>query len=201
MAGILTVFYVVFAHYVSTTDGIGAWAILVAGVPILLAVVGIARNSRFGLLLIIGVVAALVLLGWLWSTLDNPLVWLYFLQNAGVSSALAILFGRTLMAGRRPLVTTFAAAVHEEMSPLLLRYTRQVTFAWMLFFIVCALVSVMLFFVAPIEAWSWFANVLMLPLIGLMFIVEYGVRKYVLPKRDQVGLITTVRAVCASFRQ
>lgn len=126
--------------------------------------------------------------------------WFSFLQNVGINTVLAVFFGRTLRAGRRPLVTTLAAAVHEEMSPQLLRYTRQVTVAWTLFFVACVVLSVLLFFAAPIEVWSWFANILALPLIGLMFLVEYEVRKRVLPKRDLLGLLATVRAVRANFR-
>jgi uncharacterized membrane protein len=159
------------------------------------------RTSRFGLILALVTIAALAILGWLWPTLDNSAAWLYFLQSVGLDSALAVFFGRTLMAGRQPLVTMLAATMHEEISPALLRYTRQVTLAWTLFFVVCLILSVTLFFAAPIEVWSWFANILPLPLISLMFIVEYGVRKCVLPKRDQAGFIATVRVVYTSFRQ
>lgn len=126
--------------------------------------------------------------------------WFSFVQNVVINSALAVFFGRTLRAGRQPLVTTLAAAVHEEMSPQLLRYTRQVTLAWTLFFVGCVVISVLLFFATSIEVWSWFANILALPLIGLMFIVEYEVRKRVLPKRDLMGLMATLRAVRANFR-
>jgi uncharacterized membrane protein len=87
------------------------------------------------------------------------------------------------------------------MSPALLRYTRQVTAAWTLFFFGSAVISAGLFFFAPIEAWSVFANILSLPLIGIMFLVENEVRKRTLPKSDQVGLIGTIRAVRANFRR
>jgi uncharacterized membrane protein len=201
LAGAVVVLYAVFAHYVSTVAGVGAWAILVAGVPILLAAAGMMRANWFGWVLMVAVVAALALLGWFWPTLNNPGAWFYFLQDIGINLALAMLFGRTLMAGRQPLITVIAASVQEEMSPPLLRYTRWVTWAWTLFFIVCALISIVLFFAVSIEAWSWFANILPLPLVGLMFIFEYGVRKCVLPKQDQSDLITTLRAACANFRQ
>jgi uncharacterized membrane protein len=127
--------------------------------------------------------------------------WFSFIQNVAINTALAFVFGRTLTGGRQPLVTLVAAMVHEEMSPELNRYTRQVTVAWALFFVACALVSAGLFFFAPIETWSVFANILSLPLMGLMFLVENEVRKRTLPKRDQVGLVGTVRAVRAKFRR
>lgn len=127
--------------------------------------------------------------------------WFGFIQSVGINTALAFVFGRTLSGGRKPLVTKVAAMVHEEMSPEMIRYTRQVTAAWTLFFIACALVSAGLFSFAPIEAWSVFANILSLPLICLMFLVENEVRKRTLPKRDQVGLLGTVRAVRAKFQR
>ncbi|MBI5785141.1 MAG: hypothetical protein HZA64_06770 [Rhodocyclales bacterium] len=127
--------------------------------------------------------------------------WFGFIQNVGINTALAFVFGRTLAAGRRPLVTKVAAMVHEEMSPALNRYTRQVTVAWTLFFTAYALVSAGLFFLAPVEAWSVFANILSLPLIAVMFLAENEVRKRTLPKHDQVGLVGTVRAVRAKFRR
>lgn len=127
--------------------------------------------------------------------------WFGLIQSVGVNIALAVVFGRTLTGGRQPMVTKVAAMVHDEMSPEMIRYTRQVTTAWTLFFITCALVSAGLFFFAPIEAWSVFANILSLPLIGLMFLVENEVRKRTLPKRDQVGLLGTVRALRAKFKR
>jgi uncharacterized membrane protein len=199
-AGVLVIAYAVFAHYASAVGDIGAWAIVLACAPMLIVVIGLARAKWHGVLL--GVVAvALGLMAWLWPTLTNPAGWLYFLQHFGANAALALVFGRTLAAGHRPLITVVAAMVHEEMSPAMLRYTRQVTAAWTLFFFGSAVISAGLFFFAPIEAWSVFANILSLPLIGIMFLVENEVRKRTLPKSDQVGLIGTIRAVRANFRR
>jgi uncharacterized membrane protein len=202
ISGTLVIAYALFGHYASARpDEIGAWAILLAGAPILLVIFGAARASRLGLLLGVVAMSAMGLLAWLWPTFHNPTVWLYFLQHFGINAALALMFGRTLLDGHRPLVTVVAAMAHDEMSPELLRYTRQVTVAWTLFFVGNALASTLLFFFAPTELWSMFANILSMPLVGLMFLVENEVRKRTLPKRDQVGLLGTVRAVSAKFRR
>jgi uncharacterized membrane protein len=134
------------------------------------------------------------------SVVTNIGAWFGFVLNVGINTALAIAFGRTLTGVRRPLVTVIAAMVHEQMSPELNRYTRQVTVAWTLFFIAYVLVSAGLFFLAPIEVWSLFANILTLPLIALMFLAEHQVRKRTLPKRDLIGLVATVRAFRNNFR-
>jgi uncharacterized membrane protein len=57
-----------------------------------------------------------------------------------------------------------------------------------------ALVSTGLFFLAPLVIWSFFANFLTLPLVALMFIAEYWVRRWVLPDVQQTHILDAVRA-------
>lgn len=126
--------------------------------------------------------------------------WLYLIQHVGVNVALGWLFGRTLIGGRRPLVTMFAAHAHKAMTPLLLRHTRRATLAWTLFFFAMAALSVLLFFLAPIVVWSVFANILPVPLVAAMFVAENEVRKRVLPPEDQVGILAAFRAFRSGMR-
>jgi len=200
IAGVLAIAYAVFAHYASAASEVGAWAILLAAAPMIIIGFGFARESRWGVFASVLAVSACGGLVWMWPSLNNPLSWLYFVQHFSINAVLALIFGRTLTGGRRPLVTMLATPVHEVMTPELIRYTRQVTAAWTLFFLACATVSALLFFFASVEAWSVFANILSLPLIALMFLVENLVRKRILPKRDQLGLRATVRALRANFR-
>lgn len=200
IAALAAIAYAALAHYMSGRAEIGEWTILFVGLPLLFVVVSFARNIRWMILACVAAFAAFGTLAWLWPTLHNPAGWLYFFQHVGINLTLALFFGRTLVAGRRPLVTALASIVHEEMTPQLIRYTRQVTIAWATFFVVCAALSAVLFFFASVETWSLFANVLALPLIGAMFLIENEVRKRVLPKRDQLGLMATVRAVRAAFK-
>jgi uncharacterized membrane protein len=82
-------------------------------------------------------------------------------------------FARTLRGGREPLITTIARKVHGSLKPEIERYTRIVTLAWSLFFAMQVAVSMTLFAFAPLEVWSTYVNLLNVPLIILMFIVEY----------------------------
>ncbi len=200
IAALAAVVYAALAHYMSGRAEIGEWPILFVGLPLLLVVVSFTRNIRWTIVACVAALAAFGALAWLWPKLHNPAGWLYFFQHVGINLTLALFFGRTLVGGRRPLVTALASIVHEEMTPALVRYTRQVTVAWTAFFVACAALSVVLFFFADVETWSLFANVLAFPLIGAMFLVENEVRKRVLPKRDQLGLMATVRAVRAAFK-
>jgi uncharacterized membrane protein len=204
LAAALTVAYSVFAHYASATPGIGPWAVLLAATPLAVMAFSVGRQSRRGTLLLwllAGLaIAAAVVLARLWPTLMHPVAWLYFVQHVSFNTVLAMIFGRSLVGRREPLVTVFGRLIHEEMTPTLLRYTRQVTLAWTLFFAISTLLSIMLFVLAPIEGWSVFANLFGLPSVAAMFIAENEVRKRVLPKRDQVGIFAAVRAFRASMR-
>jgi uncharacterized membrane protein len=200
LAGVLCIAYAVLAHYTSAAPEVGPWAVLLAGAP--LAIVGLtfARESRGGGIVWLLIGAVVGTLAWAWPRLHNPVGWLYFIQHVSINAVLGMIFGRSLLPGHEPLVTALARLVHKEMTPELLRYTRQVTVAWTVFFLASAALSVLLFVFAPIKAWSVFANILALPLVAAMFIVENEVRKRILPPRDQIGILAAVRAFRASMR-
>jgi uncharacterized membrane protein len=203
LAGALAVAYTVFAHYASATPGIGPWTILLAAAPMAVVGFSLGRQSGRGVflwLVAMAAIAAAVVLAWAWPTLHNPIGWLYFVQHVSFNGVLAMIFGRSLLGQREPLVTVFAYLIHEAMTPELLRYTRQVTLAWTLFFLVSTVLSILLFVLAPIAGWSTFANLFGLPSVAAMFIVENEVRKRVLPPRDHVGIFAAVRAFRASLR-
>lgn len=152
------------------------------------------RSPRRPLMLLLCVVVGVVL-SVFWGALQRNFNWVYFLQHVATNVMLAAFFGATLMRGRQPLVTKLAEAVHRSsLAPEVLRYTRQVTLAWTLFFLAVSLVSGVLFCCASMEAWSIFANFLTFPLILLMFVVEYAVRLRKLPNLEKHSIMDGVRA-------
>ncbi|MEA3175818.1 MAG: hypothetical protein QOF42_3229, partial [Gammaproteobacteria bacterium] len=68
-----------------------------------------------------------------------------------------------------------------------------VTLAWTLFFVGNLAVTFVLFAFAPLRIWSFFVNFVSLPLVLLMFVVEFAVRRRVLPQVQRHGLIATLR--------
>ena len=113
-------------------------------------------------------------------------------------------FGRSLRAGRVPLITRIVAALDKQppqaLAPELRSYTRRLTLAWaaMLGLLAaCNLVLALLavpggllahFGVDPPVAvgeaqWSWFANGLNYGLVGGFFVLEYLYRKRHFPGR------------------
>ena len=95
------------------------------------------------------------------------------------------------------MISSFAQRVHGPLEAPLARYTRAVTLAWSSFFVLMAVLSLILFFAAPIATWSAFANLLTPFLIGAMFLGEYLLRLRCLPPHLHTGLLASIRAVLA----
>jgi uncharacterized membrane protein len=135
-----------------------------------------------------------------WPFLTQNFSIVYLTQQCGFYAIMAFTFGRSLRSGRVPLCTQLADRIHGPLSALELRYTRNVTIAWVIFFLVNVAVNFLLFEFAPLRTWSLFVNFLSLPLILLMFVAEYAVRRRVLPKVQRNGLIATLRVYFANPR-
>jgi uncharacterized membrane protein len=190
----LVIGYPLLAHYTNESAHSGNLGALVAIAPVVLIALALAWRSprRFVML---GVLMLLCIALWAgWSALENHFGLVYWLQHVGMQLILFMTFGRTLIAGRQPLCARFAEAVHVLVTPQHAIYARQVTIAWTLFFVAMALASTLLFFLAPLATWSVFANFLTLPLVALMFIAEYWVRRWVLPGMQHTRILDAVRA-------
>ncbi len=189
--------YSLLAHLATVHPAPGVWQVLMALFLVLVLAVSLAWRSAHRLLMLgvclVGVVGLASMGDWL----RLHYQWIFFLEHAGMQSLLCIGFGRTLAEGQTPLVSRFAATVHGPLSPQLQRYTRGVTWAWTLYFGVMASLSVLLFSLAPMAWWSAFANLLGLPLVVLMFVGDYVVRRCLLPPDQVAGLWQAVQA----FRQ
>jgi uncharacterized membrane protein len=137
----------------------------------------------------------------LWPVLRQNYPLINLVQDSSVYGLLGFTFGRSLLPGRVALCTQLADKEHGPLSAPEVRYTRQVTVAWTVFFFGVAAVSILLFVWAPLRIWSLFINFCVLPLVGAMFIAEYRVRRRVLPQVKRTGLLATVRAYLATSRQ
>lgn len=147
-----------------------------------------------------GVVAALAATLWLrWDVLEAHFPDVFFVEHVGINLALAFVFGRTLAAGREPLVSAFARVAHGYTTPAIERYTRGVTLAWTLFFLAMAAASIVLYSMDWMHAWSLLVNAGSPTLIALMFVVEYAIRHRVLPDLERMGILGGIRAFSRHF--
>ncbi len=173
------------------------------GAPLL---VGLAMLQLLGLTLLLragrgakvagaigGVAVALAALSGMASPRDS-LIAASAIPNFGINIALLASFGASLRGGREPLVTTLARHVRGPLSAELATYTRRVTLAWSLFFAAQIAVSLALLLCAPLALWSFFVNVLNLPLLAAMFAAEYAYRRLRFRDLPRERLSDVVRA-------
>lgn len=191
--GLLLFGYPVLAHYTLMNVQNGRLGALVAVAPVFVVGLIYAWKSSprwvwLSLFALAGVAGAAS-----WNLLEHHFGVLYWMQDAGMQCILFMTFARTLVAGRKPLCTHFAEVLDGEITPRHAHYARQVTWVWAGFFGLMAAVSTLLFFLAPLPVWSVFANFLTLPLVALMFLVEFGVRGRVLPERRHSPILETFR--------
>jgi uncharacterized membrane protein len=141
------------------------------------------------------------LIVWLWPVLRQNYPLINLVQDSSVYGLLGFTFGRSLMPGRVALCTQLADKERGPLSAQEVRYTRQVTAAWTVFFFVITAVSTLLFVSAPLRIWSLFINFCVLPLVGAMFIAEYQIRRRILPGVKRTGLLASLRVYLAASHQ
>jgi len=191
-AGVIAYQVLVFCMIVNQPDG-GLGEGLMAAPLLLVAVCVLGRSWRGRLTL-----AAFALIGatgfMLWRAVGASPALFYPIPYLTVYAALLWLFGRTLRAGRQPLVTRLATHVHGELPAEMIRYTRQVTWAWCIFFAAMATTSTLLFLLEPLPVWSVFNNLLNLPLVVAMYLGEYAWRLWRFPNFSHASIATVFRA-------
>jgi len=193
--------YSVLSHYSNLNPQAHDLRTLLALAPMLtLGLVLLWRGSG-AVTALLGAAATAFLLRAFWPLFAQNFSIVYLVQQVGFYSIMAFTFGRSLRKGRVPLCTQLADRVHGPLSALELRYTRSVTVAWVIFFLCNVAANFLLFEFAPLRLWSLFVNFCALPLILLMFVAEYAVRRRVLPKVQRNGLIATLRVYFADSPQ
>lgn len=119
---------------------------------------------------------------------------LYVAQHVLVHLCLALWFGASLRGGQTPFISSLAERVHRQLTPTMRAYTRNVTLAWTIYFLLMASVSLALFAGAPFEAWATFANLLTPLALAGMFGGEYLLRYRLHPEFERVTMLDAVRA-------
>jgi uncharacterized membrane protein len=191
---------VVLVHF-SLMDGReSALGAVLCLLPVALLALWALRRSRRGAALAVAALVAASFALWLgWGLLERHFTDVLFLEHAGVNLVLAIVFGRTLAAGREPLCALFARLLHGEIPPEVARYARQVTVAWTIFFASLFIASCVLYLAGYLTAWSILANIASPALLAAMFVAEYAVRCRVLPSWERTGVLGAFRAFSRHF--
>jgi uncharacterized membrane protein len=194
---VLIVAYTCLSHYCNT-HGAHRLGAALALAPLLTFLLGVLRHAVPALVLVLATAAGALLLYDVWPILEKNFSVVYLLQECGMYGLLALGFGRSLRAGDVALCTRLADKLHGPLSVAEIRYSRCVTLAWTLFFVLMAATVAALFVSVPRAVWSAFVNFGAIPLIAGMFAAEYAVRRRVLPHSERRGIWATMRVFFAS---
>jgi uncharacterized membrane protein len=189
--------YSVLSHYSNLNPQALDLRTLLALAPMLTLGLVLLWRWSGALIALLAAAATAYVLRAFWPPLTQNFSIVYLVQQAGFYSIMAFSFGRSLLNDRVPLCTQLADRIHGPLSPLELRYTRSVTVAWVIFFLLNLAATFLLYRFASLRIWSLFVNFCSLPLILLMFVAEYLVRRRVLPQVQRNGLIATLRVYFA----
>ena len=150
-------------------------------------------SSIKGLVVVVSVAAIGVVLRY-WAHISTHAQWVYLLQHLLTNAVLGAVFAFSLTGRRLAVVTRLALKVHGSLPESMERYTRQVTVAWVIFFIGMCVVSLLLFFGSTLAVWSFFVNILTFPLVVLMFLMEYRIRRILHPTFEHVSIFAGIKA-------
>ncbi|WP_263262141.1 hypothetical protein [Pseudomonas sp. RIT-PI-S] len=95
-----------------------------------------------------------------------------------LSAGLLVIFSLSLRHGM-PVAERLARLTDPELPPKAIRYTRQVTQAWCLFFLLNGLAAASLALWAPLAWWALYTGVIAYLLMGVLFAGEWMIRQRV----------------------
>ena len=132
--------------------------------------------------------------------IETPAPLLYLGQHVATHLALALWFGSTLRSGGQPLISMLAEKVHGHLTPAMTAYTRNVTRAWVGYFVAMAGLSVLLFAAASFDTWARFANLVTPLAVAAMFVGERLLRYRLHPEFERATMQDAIRAYAQSQR-
>jgi len=187
--------YAVLVHHVNTSSQNSILGAILALMPIFLFTITLVWKAASR---IVGISLLLIfcIVSWFaWPLVKQHTGLIFWTQDVGIMLVLLVTFGWTLPIDHKPLCVHFAEIINGESLPVEHeRYARKVTVAWVAFFATMIIASTLLFFMAPLAIWSIFVNFLTLPIVTLMFIVEFMVRRCVLTDLPTGHILDAVRA-------
>ena len=160
-------------YWTLTEQTIAAAAITVAGwvvirtIPILLSA---KKEQRLAALQLPAIALVFALLGWLF---DNHI--LLLVLPSATQAAFGFTFLRSL--GGTPLIEHFARMIKPELSVPEQAHCRSWTRVWGLYLLVLAALGLALARWAPLAVWAFYVGILSYGLVGVLFAIEYVVRK------------------------
>jgi uncharacterized membrane protein len=182
-------------HFFIVKNATGPLGIGLALLPIGAYVLWLMRKTKHPMRIALMLAVGALLLGLAWSAKLIDFSASYFVEHLLFNSLLMILFGSSLIQGREPLISSLARRVHGSLPKEIAEYTVKVTWVWTFYFAATIIISLLLYFFAPLTVWSFFANVLGIPLAVLLFVGEYLYRIKTIPNFPHVSIFKGMQAM------
>jgi uncharacterized membrane protein len=192
---VMIVTYAVLVHHVNTSGQSSMLGAILALLPMFLLVITFSLKTTSRLVGISSLLIFCIVSWFAWSLVRQHTGLIFWMLDITLMSGLLVTFGWTLQRDQKPLCVHFAEMINGGELPVEHeRYAHKVTVAWVVFFAMMIIASTVLFFMAPLATWSFFVNFLTLPLVALMFVVEFIVRRRVLTDLPTGHILDAVRA-------
>lgn len=129
-----------------------------------------------------------------WLVIEGNGLYALYIPPVAIPAALLMLFSLSLRTGEIPLVTRIARLMHDGPFPDdLTVYTRHVTQLWCGVCAAMVLSAVLLALFASPELWSLMTNVIHYVVLGAVFVLEYGYRRWRYSHHEHSGLFQYLR--------
>lgn len=193
--------YPILLHTFILQDAVEAWRLLLVFTPLLLVANWMIFRSVGKIWWPLGVLLLAALIYYVVTGAHGRLGLLAVngIAHATLNLFLLWLFGRTLLRGREPLITQIACHIKGQLTPDVALYTRQATIAWCIFFMLQVITSLSLYVFATLAVWSFFINVLDLPLLILMFIAENAYRTLRFPHHSRTPIMKVIEVYTKNY--
>ncbi len=180
--------YPFLVHYLVVTEQYLFAGVYVIALLLMIALQNFLQNYKW---LAIGLLLLSLLIG---AVLIYKTQLVVFLPPVLIPLALAYVFGKTLMSGQTAFITSIAQKIRT--TPLVekeKKYTRFVTYMWVLFFLFLSIESMLVAFFYDMETWSYITNFLNYILVVLFVMFEYLLRRMVLQNLEHPGFISFIK--------
>lgn len=109
-----------------------------------------------------------------------------------IIGGLFVLFGKTLLPGETPIITSLARLLEKDLSDRRTRYTRVVTQVWVGIFFCMLVESLVLSIYASQYTWSLFTNFINYLVVAFLLIAEYVLRIYLFRNEQHTGFMVFI---------
>jgi uncharacterized membrane protein len=145
-----------------------------------------------------GLIAAIVLVG-VCVYFSDSLRFVVYAPPLAAFAFMALFFYRTLRPGSEALITRVARMEHPDLPADMARYSRMLTWAWSLCFVLMFVIALLLTPFLALDAWSRWVQGLGYALPVVLFLGEHGFRHYRFRQRRHSSLrvlIANIITVC-----